>query len=252
MFTRLTALRGGTRTALAFLAALFTALAATVRVVARRVSESTAELYNRLVDALPARYRARMPRGRNAAVAGLLAGSMVVATPLAIVSATGSPEHTVRPPAATAQADPGPQAPAPTAPAAKAPEQVTGVSAEQAQNAIAIGQVAAERGLPQHATTVALATALQESNLKNLNYGDRDSLGLFQQRPSAGWGSPEQIQDPHYAAGKFLDRLVQVPDWQNLPVTVAAQKVQASAFPDAYAKWQPLAEQLTPQVQPGH
>ena len=131
-----------------------------------------------------------------------------------------------------------------------APPVPVGVSPAQVQNATEIAKVAVERGLPPHAVTVALATALQESNLLNLNYGDRDSLGLFQQRPSTGWGTPAQVMNPHYAAGKFFDALVQVPNWQNLPVTVAAQTVQVSAFPDAYAKWQPLATSLAQAVIP--
>ena len=83
--------------------------------------------------------------------------------------------------------------------------------------------------------TVALAAALQESNLLNLPYGDRDSLGLFQQRPSQGWGTAAQILDPAYAASAFYARLVDVPGWESLPVTQAAQLVQSSADPGAYA-----------------
>ncbi len=109
------------------------------------------------------------------------------------------------------------------------------LSPEQAQNAAVIAGVAVRRGLPAHAVTVALATALQESALRNLDYGDRDSLGLFQQRPSQGWGTPEQVRDPVYAAGIFYDRLVEVPDWQTIEVTQAAQAVQRSAYADAYA-----------------
>jgi cell wall-associated NlpC family hydrolase len=85
---------------------------------------------------------------------------------------------------------------------------------------------------------------MQESTLRNINYGDRDSLGLFQQRPSQGWGSPAQVTDPVYATTTFLDRLGQVPGWETLPITVAAQTVQRSAFPSAYAKWEGLAAQL--------
>jgi cell wall-associated NlpC family hydrolase len=114
-------------------------------------------------------------------------------------------------------------------------------SAEQAANAAIIYNVAAGRGLPAKAAIIAIATALQESTLKNLNYGDRDSLGLFQQRPSQGWGTPAQVTDPVYSAGKFYDGLVKVPGWESLPVTVAAQRVQRSAFPNAYAKWESAA-----------
>jgi hypothetical protein len=115
-------------------------------------------------------------------------------------------------------------------------------SAEQAANASTIYNVAASRGLPARAAVIAIATAWQESNLRNLNYGDRDSLGLFQQRPSQGWGTPAQLQDPTYAANKFYDALVAVPGWETMPVTTAAQKVQRSAFPNAYAKWETTAQ----------
>jgi hypothetical protein len=83
--------------------------------------------------------------------------------------------------------------------------------------------------------TVALATALQESDLRNLDYGDRDSLGLFQQRPSQGWGTAEQIQDARFATNAFYDHLEDVPAWAGLPVTEAAQAVQRSGHPLAYA-----------------
>ena len=105
---------------------------------------------------------------------------------------------------------------------------------EQAQNAATISVEAVRRGLPQRAVTVALATAFQESDLLNLPHGDRDSAGLFQQRPSQGWGTFDQITDPQYAASRFYEALVEVPDWQHLAVTQAAQAVQRSAFPDAY------------------
>jgi hypothetical protein len=98
--------------------------------------------------------------------------------------------------------------------------------------------------MPDHAVTVALATALQESQLHNLDYGDRDSLGLFQQRPSQGWGSPAQVQDPVHAARAFYSHLRRVRGWQALPLTVAAQRVQRSAAPAAYAQWEDAARQL--------
>jgi cell wall-associated NlpC family hydrolase len=98
--------------------------------------------------------------------------------------------------------------------------------------------------LPARAWVIALATAQQESGLRNLAHGDRDSLGLFQQRPSQGWGTPQQLMNPTYAATKFYQRLVQVPNWQTIPLTEAAQAVQRSAFPNAYAQWEPLAQSL--------
>jgi hypothetical protein len=106
---------------------------------------------------------------------------------------------------------------------------------EQAANAATIAMVGLERGLGPHAATVALATAIQESKLRNLNYGDADSLGLFQQRPSQGWGTAEEVRDPVYASGAFYDALDRVPDWEDRVVTVVAQEVQRSAYPEAYA-----------------
>ena len=125
---------------------------------------------------------------------------------------------------------------------------ITTLSDEQRQNASTIIGVGKQRDTPPRAWLVALATAMQESTLRNINYGDRDSLGLFQQRPSQGWGTPAQVLDPVYSTGIFLDRLLQVPNWDRLPVTVAAQTVQRSAFPDAYAKWEGLAAALVVQL----
>jgi hypothetical protein len=111
------------------------------------------------------------------------------------------------------------------------------LEAEQMGHAATIAAVGLRRGMPERAVTVALATALQESKLRNLSTGDRDSVGLFQQRPSQGWGSPEQLNDPRYAAGAFYDHLVQIPGWQEMRITEAAQAVQKSAHPEAYQKW---------------
>jgi hypothetical protein len=118
------------------------------------------------------------------------------------------------------------------------------MSTEQAANAATVTATAVRRKLPARAAEIALATALQESKLVNLDYGDRDSLGLFQQRPSQGWGSPGQIMDPRYAAGKFFDRLVKVRDWQRRPLAEAAQAVQRSGLPQAYAQWEDQAKVL--------
>ncbi|MGX1314288.1 hypothetical protein RKD24_004407 [Streptomyces calvus] len=115
---------------------------------------------------------------------------------------------------------------------------------EQAVNAATITAVGTARDLPERAVTIALATALQESALRNIDYGDRDSLGLFQQRPSQGWGTPKEIMDPAYAAEKFYEHLEEVPGYTRLPLTVAAQKVQRSGFPQAYAKHEPDAALL--------
>ncbi|MDT0611772.1 heavy metal transporter [Streptomyces sp. DSM 40712] len=127
------------------------------------------------------------------------------------------------------------------------PGVVYGFTPEQAVNAATITAVGTARNLPEQAVTIALATALQESALRNLDHGDRDSLGLFQQRPSQGWGTPKEIMDPAYSAGVFYDRLVEVPGYKGLPLTVAAQRVQRvqrSGFPQAYAKHEPDARLL--------
>ncbi|MCA5892388.1 hypothetical protein LEP48_03350 [Isoptericola sp. NEAU-Y5] len=110
------------------------------------------------------------------------------------------------------------------------------LSPVQAENAALIAGASIQRGLPARAATIALATALQESRLENIDYGDRDSVGLFQQRPSQGWGSVDEIMDPVYSTGKFYDGLVEVDGYEDLEVTVAAQAVQRSGFPDAYAQ----------------
>jgi cell wall-associated NlpC family hydrolase len=121
----------------------------------------------------------------------------------------------------------------------------TSLDAVQVANARTIRDVGVALGMPDKGVVVALATAMTESGLRNLTYGDKDSLGLFQQRPSAGWGTPAQILDPVYAATKFYQALAKIPGWQNVPVTVAAQQVQRSAFPNRYATWEALAVALT-------
>ena len=118
----------------------------------------------------------------------------------------------------------------------------------QARNAALIAGMAVKRGLPPRAATIALATAAQESKLRNLSYGDRDSLGLFQQRPSQGWGIKKQIMDPTYSAGRFYDHLVKVPDYETMPITQAAQRVQRSGHPEAYAKHEEQSRALAAAV----
>jgi hypothetical protein len=118
------------------------------------------------------------------------------------------------------------------------------LSTEQAANAATISAIATARKLPSRAVTIALATALQESKLINIEYGDRDSVGLFQQRPSQGWGSHGQIMDPRYAAAKFFDALVKVRGWQAMQLSAAAQAVQKSGHPAAYRRWEDQATTL--------
>src|SRR4051794_12037665 len=114
----------------------------------------------------------------------------------------------------------------------------------QARNASLISAIAVRRGMPAHAATIALAAALQESKLYTLHGGDRDSLGLFQQRPSQGWGTPREILDPVHATNAFYDALDRVPGYADLPVTVAAQRVQRSGYPSAYAVYESDARAL--------
>ena len=110
------------------------------------------------------------------------------------------------------------------------------VTTEQAENLSMIVGVATQRGLAPRASTIAIATAYQESGIRNLTYGDRDSLGLFQQRPSQGWGSPTEVRDPYHASNRFYEALVKVPDWRNGDVNNVAQEVQRSGHPNGYAK----------------
>ncbi|WP_412540209.1 hypothetical protein R8Z50_30995 [Longispora sp. K20-0274] len=119
------------------------------------------------------------------------------------------------------------------------------LDADQLANAATIAAVGIRRKLPERAVVVALATAWQESKIRNLSGGDRDSIGLFQQRPSMGWGTPEQIADQRYASGKFYDKLLKVPGWQDMRVTDAAQAVQVSAHPELYEQWVEKSEILT-------
>lgn len=120
----------------------------------------------------------------------------------------------------------------------------TGYSREQMNNAATIVAAGKQLGVPEYGWVIALATAIQESGLRNLTYGDRDSLGLFQQRPSQGWGSPAQVLDPAYAATRFYQHLLAVPNWQQMALTDAAQAVQYSGFPDAYTRHEGDARQI--------
>lgn len=108
------------------------------------------------------------------------------------------------------------------------------LSTEQAENAATIAAVGVRRDLPARAVSIALATAYQESKLVNIDYGDRDSLGLFQQRPSQGWGTAEEVQDPYFATNAFYDALQEVDGYRDMRITEAAQRVQRSGFPEAY------------------
>jgi hypothetical protein len=118
------------------------------------------------------------------------------------------------------------------------------LSTEQAENATLIAAIGVRRGLPARAVSIALATAYQESKIRNLSHGDRDSLGLFQQRPSQGWGTIQQVQDPYHSINAFYDALAKIKDYKSMRITEAAQKVQRSGFPEAYEAHAPDARTL--------
>jgi N-acetylmuramoyl-L-alanine amidase len=132
----------------------------------------------------------------------------------------------------------------PGGPAADASPGVTSLGSEARAHAATIIAVGRSLGVPDYGIVIALATAMQESSMRNLSWGDRDSVGLFQQRPSTGWGTPEQLQDPAHAARLFYlgnpglaNGLLDIHGWQSMSLTEAAQAVQISAHPDAYARW---------------
>ena len=136
---------------------------------------------------------------------------------------------------------------------------VTYLSSEMRANAQVIIQVGRDLGVSDYGITIALATAMQESSLRNLTWGDRDSVGLFQQRPSSGWGTVSQLTTPSYAARLFYGGssnpnkgitrgLLEISGWQNMSLTQAAQAVQISAHPDAYAKWETSARSWLEQL----
>ncbi|WP_446213376.1 hypothetical protein [Micromonospora sp. IBSANI012] len=122
------------------------------------------------------------------------------------------------------------------------------LDSEQTKNVKAIIAATKKSGMDERAAVVAIATSLQESKLENLGHlgerNDYDSQGLFQQRPSSGWGTVEQITDPEYSTMAFLKGLKQVDGWKDMPLTEAAQTVQVSAYPDHYAQWEQQAADL--------
>ena len=195
--------------------------------------------------AAPTRRRTRKPaggsvraagsaRGRRSTTAGGVrsgtvkaAGSLAVALVVLVVLGFGAyawlrDQHVTAP-------EPGPERCVATS-----AEASTAVTLSQAHYASIITGVAVRRGLPARAASIALTTAYQETGIRNLSYGDRDSVGLFQQRPSQGWGTKAQLQDPYYATGRFYDALVKVKGWRTGSINDVAQKVQRSGFPDAY------------------
>ena len=131
---------------------------------------------------------------------------------------------------------------------AQGPQSSIPLDDEQVNNAKAIIEATHKAGLDERAAVIAVATSMQESKLENLGHlgdlNDHDSLGLFQQRPSSGWGAPDQITDPDYATTAFLNGLKQIDGWHDMPLTDAAQHVQVSAYPFAYAQWEQQAAGL--------
>ena len=138
-------------------------------------------------------------------------------------------------------------------------EQVVVLTDEMRANAQLIIRIGRQQGVPDQGIVVALAAAAQESGLRNVRYGDRDSLGLFQQRPSMGWGTPDEVLDPTRATLAFYGGsgnpnagrtrgLLDIPGWMGMSVTQAAQAVQISAFPDAYGKWETSARSWLAQL----
>jgi hypothetical protein len=225
----------------------------------------------------------RSPIGRRVSMLGVATAAIIgVAVGPAATANSATPETTPAKTATTVSwatgtpttthpttADPAPQAPhapakhapAKHAPAIKVPatrallpKTVHGPQASfkpttaQKRNAAAIVKAARDMKLPPRAMVMAVACSLQESSLHNYgnlgNRNDHDSLGLFQQRPSSGWGSPAQVTNPHHATQSFLKRLGKIHNWQHMPLTQAVQKVQVSAFPQAYAKWEKFAANL--------
>jgi hypothetical protein len=222
----------------------------------------------------------------GASAAGLL--SHDVNRPVVLVDSAAANSHTAvagddtsrsTPRAARKSAPSNPAVPAPSqAPPSLAPPAslvpkpagppvpVAGLDQAQMDNALAIVREGEKRGLSRQAQVVAVATALQESNLYNyasavlpesLGYAhqavgaDFDSVGLFQQRPSMGWGAVSQLMDPAFASGMFYTGLMQVPGWESMPLTAAAQAVQKSAYPDAYQKHESRAYQVVVALETG-
>lgn len=165
-------------------------------------------------------WNASVPRGR----ARLSRGRAGIAAALVVILAAGIGYLIIRP------------RPAPRLTFCVADRNLQ-LTPEQAAIAATIAGVASRRDLPARAVAIAYATALQESKLANLHYGDLDSVGVFQQRPSEGWGSARQLEDPVYATERFFDALTTVPNYQRLPIYVAAQDVQHSADGQAYDQY---------------
>ena len=181
-------------------------------------------------------------------VAGLAFAGGIFAGPIAAHAAT--PAVDAKPVAMTVQAD-KPDTAKLIPHGTQGDQSHITLNDEQIKDAKAIIAATKKAGMPERAAVISIATSLQESKLENLGHlgdmNDHDSLGLFQQRPSSGWGTPEQITNPEYSTTAFLKGLKQVDGWQDMPLTQAAQTVQVSAYPDAYAQWEQQAADLVGQ-----
>ncbi|MFC0506236.1 hypothetical protein [Micromonospora costi] len=182
-------------------------------------------------------------------IAGLAFAGGVASGPIAAHAAT--PTHDLKPVAVVQSDKPGVDKAKLIPHGTQGNQSHIQLDDEQVKNAKAIIAATKKSGLDERAAVISIATSLQESKLENLGHlgdaNDHDSLGLFQQRPSSGWGTPEQITDPQYSTMAFQKGLKQVDGWQNMPLTDAAQTVQVSAYPDAYAQWEQQAADLVAQ-----
>jgi hypothetical protein len=180
------------------------------------------------------RSSARPPKVKAICVAGALGVLSAVVVPIVVVG-PGDDAYAASPPSLVQLHPTG----------IPGPQSDFSISAGQLRNAHEIIRAGQAMGLPARAWVIAVATSIQETKLINYGYlgsaNDHDSLGLFQQRPSAGWGSPEQLTDPDYAARAFYAALVKVPGWDEMNLTDAAQTVQVSAYGDRYAQWEAKA-----------
>lgn len=184
------------------------------------------------------------------AVAAMIAGIAIVVIPVALVVGAGSIIQNTSDPTAGICAEDG--SPSLSVDMTGLPEKALDLTAEQIENVAIIMAAGEASGLGARAQLIGIMTAMQESTLQNLAGGDRDSIGLFQQRPSQGWGNPSQLHDPVYAARAFFEGvpdkgipgLKDIEGWESMPLTAAAQAVQISGYPDAYAKHEAKAREL--------
>ncbi len=185
--------------------------------------------------------------------AGFLVGSLVVVA-TTVVIAVSAVTTVVNQDQAADQARRANQScnamlgPITSGPAGSGAADAAQLTGEQRGTVAKIIEIGKKRKLPARAWQVAIQAGMTESGLRSLDYGDRDSLGIFQMRPSMGWGTPEEVTDPEYAINKFFDVLQEVPGWKQQRPGESAQDVERSAFPDRYHKWEPMAAHLIGKV----